>query len=146
MNGRIWTFNWFDALQASRIGASLADVLAPKAKPESADSKDAGIRVSSGALQEVLRRADREVRPLRLNVYKKAKFASSFKLRLLEIGVSIEVAAEVTQTLILHLAMNNAAPVPRGKSPVEHADPPSTAFARDFRTQANEHFNNGSYA
>jgi tetratricopeptide (TPR) repeat protein len=106
------------------------------------DPKKAGPRTSSGALQEALRRADREVRPLRLNVYKKAKFASSFKLRLLEVGVSIVVAAEVTQTLILHLAVNNVAPVP----PVDHADPPSTAFALDFVTQGNEHFNKGNYA
>jgi len=36
--------------------------------------------------------------------------------------------------------------VPRGKSSVDHADPPSTASARDFITQGNEHFGEGNYA
>ncbi len=37
-----------------------------------------------------MRRADREVRTLRLNFYKKARFANSFKWRLIENGVEPE--------------------------------------------------------
>ncbi len=44
------------------------------------------------SMEQLLRRADSEVRPLQLNFYKKAKFANSFKWRLIENGVARETA------------------------------------------------------
>ena len=41
---------------------------------------------------------------LRLNFYKKAKLANSFKWRLIENGVAREIADEVTQSLMLYLS------------------------------------------
>ena len=41
-------------------------------------------------MEQLLQRADSEVRPLQLNFYKKAKFANSFKWRLIENGVARE--------------------------------------------------------
>ncbi len=57
-------------------------------------------------MEQLLRRADSEVRPLQLNFYKKAKFANSFKWRLIENGVAKEVADDVTQSLIVHLSQH----------------------------------------
>ncbi len=54
----------------------------------------------------LLRRADSEVRPLKLNFYKKAKFANSFKWRLIENGIARETADHVTQSLVLHLSQS----------------------------------------
>lgn len=88
---------WFNADEAAQIGAALADQFA---LPQSAAS-DPG-----DALQGVLQRADREVRGLRLNFYKKAKFANAFKWRLLENGVKQALADEATQRLVLHLSRN----------------------------------------
>ena len=50
-------------------------------------------------MQALLQRADSEVRTLRLNFYKKAKFANSFKWRLIENGVEPSIANEVTQVV-----------------------------------------------
>jgi tetratricopeptide (TPR) repeat protein len=95
------TLNWLDARDASEAGIALADGFTP-------DSGLTDIKQSSSGLTNTLRKlfehADRDVRPLGLNFYKKAKFANSFKWRLLENGVDKELANEVTQQLVLHLS------------------------------------------
>ncbi len=55
-------------------------------------------------LEQLYTRADREVRPLELNFYQKAKFANSFKWRLIENGIESGVADGVTQSLLVHLS------------------------------------------
>src|ERR1700722_14675229 len=87
---------WFNAKEAAQIGVALADQFKPQKTAREQDN----------VLQEILQRADLEVRGLRLNVYKKAKFANSFKWRLLENGVEKALADEITQTLLLHLSGN----------------------------------------
>src|ERR1700731_5461120 len=84
---------WLNAREAAEIGAALADEFAPQSN-------------SAGSMEHLLRRADSEVRPLDLNFYKKAKFANSFKWRLIENGVARETADEVTQSLVLHISQN----------------------------------------
>jgi tetratricopeptide (TPR) repeat protein len=93
---------WFNAHDAASAGVALADSLAPSAARSAKDSHNQ----EAGALQALLQRADREVRPLRLNFYKKAKFANSFKWRLIENGVEPSIADELTQSLVLHLSQN----------------------------------------
>ena len=97
------TLNWFNAHEAAKIGTALADQFAQTA-PASSHSDNATQGKASKALHLLLRRADREVRTLRLNFYKKAKFANSFKWRLIEHGVEPAIADQVTQSLILHLS------------------------------------------
>ncbi|HLY52929.1 MAG TPA: tetratricopeptide repeat protein, partial [Steroidobacteraceae bacterium] len=46
---------------------------------------------------------DRAVQPLKLNVFKRAKLANSFKWRLLEKGVEPDLVDELTQALVLRL-------------------------------------------
>ena len=100
-------FEWFDAREAAEVGTALADHFAP---PPSLDpetrKKSAAHGDQGGALEEILQRVDREVLTLRLNFYKKAKFANSFKWRLLENGVQQEIADEITQRLVLRLSAN----------------------------------------
>src|SRR5271169_6540892 len=96
---------WFNAHDAANAGVALADSLAPSAAPRS-DKRTR--KEEAGALQSLLQRADREVRALRLNFYKKAKFANSFKWRLIENGVEKVLADEVTQLLVLHLSGSQA--------------------------------------
>ena len=101
---------WFNAHDAAKAGVTLADSLTPSASPRSAKSTDAG------ALQALLQRADREVRSLRLNFYKKAKFANSFKWRLIENGIEPSIADKVTQSLILHLSQDQPTAATPGDS------------------------------
>jgi tetratricopeptide (TPR) repeat protein len=84
---------WFNGREASEIGEALADEFAPQAS-------------ALGSVEQLLQRADSEVRSLHLNFYKKAKFANSFKWRLIEKGVARKIADDVTQSLVVHLSQN----------------------------------------
>lgn len=98
-------FKYFNASEAADIGVSLADQFASGAMAVRSEEKSQ--QGSKFRIQEILARADRDVRPLQLNFYKKAKFANSFKWRLLEKGIESSLADEVTQSLILHLAQHS---------------------------------------
>jgi tetratricopeptide (TPR) repeat protein len=96
---------WFDASEAAKIGAELADQFAPQYVTRAGKHADQSAPSKQGdELHVILQRADREVRGLRLNFYKKAKFANSFKWRLIENGIEPSIADGLTQSLILHLA------------------------------------------
>src|SRR5271170_1748170 len=94
---------FFNARDAANAGVALADSIVPSAAPRSAKGTR---KEGAGTLQTLLQRADREVRTLQLNFYKKAKFANSFKWRLIENGVEASIADELTQSLILHLSQD----------------------------------------
>jgi tetratricopeptide (TPR) repeat protein len=95
---------WFDATEAMEFAAALADQFSGESKPGSTPTqKKSPPSDPSGALQQILDRADSELKS-RLNFYKKAKFANSFKWRLLENGVDKSIANDVTQRVLLHLA------------------------------------------
>src|ERR1700686_3173938 len=94
---------WLDAREVAEIGVALADEFAPRSTSVAQGSAQSS---PSGSLEQLLRRADSDLRPLQLNFYKKAKFANSFKWRLIENGVARETADEVTQSLVVHLSRN----------------------------------------
>jgi tetratricopeptide (TPR) repeat protein len=98
---------WFNAREATKIGAELADQFAPQpATRAGTHGKQSASNKQGDDLHLILRRADRDVRGLRLNFYKKAKFANSFKWRLIENGVEPSIAGGLTQSLILHLSQD----------------------------------------
>ncbi len=138
--------DWFNSREAAQVGTALADEFAPRTAPAAARANDAVHREPAKALQELLRRADREVRTLRLNFYKKAKFANSFKWRLIENGVAREVADEVTQSLLLHLSQNRADAVQGRDSAVALTDRPPATKAKYLLTQGNQALARGAYA
>ena len=131
---------WFNAHDAANAGVALADSLAPSVGPRSA--KDAR-KQEAGALQALLERADREVRTLRLNFYKKAKFANSFKWRLIENGVKPSIADEVTQSLILHLSQDQPEAAKTGDSGPSRLDSVKMQHLLD---QGNKSLAEGAYA
>jgi tetratricopeptide (TPR) repeat protein len=92
---------WLDGREAAAIGTALANEFAPRTNVVSEPLRQSA---SPDSMQRLLHRADSEVRPLRLNVYKKAKFANAFKWQLIENGVERGVADAVTQSLVLHLS------------------------------------------
>src|SRR5882757_2488132 len=81
--------SWLSAREAVEAGCALADRYPPRT-------------VRDESMHEFLQRAVHELRSLKLNFYKRVRFASAFKWRLLENGVKAETAAELTQTLLLH--------------------------------------------
>jgi tetratricopeptide (TPR) repeat protein len=137
---------WFNAREAAEVGTALADEFAPRTPPAVARSNKAAQEEQTGALQELLRRADREVRSLRLNFYKKAKFANSFKWRLIENGVERAIADEVTQSLVLHLSQNQTGSLQGHEASAAPTDRPHSHNARQLLNQGNNCMAHGAYA
>jgi tetratricopeptide (TPR) repeat protein len=138
--------DWFNAREAADTGAALADKFASQlASHAKRDGKTPSVGFNN-ALVELLRRADSEVRSLRLNFFRKAKFANSFKWRLIESGVAREIADEVTQSLVLHLARPVADPLQNQESRVAPADHTSLTEAKRLFSRANQCFARGAYA
>ena len=137
-------FDWFDSREAVQIGAALADEFAPRTSPAPANGEAAGN--SPGALQQLLRRADSDVRSLNLNFYQKAKFANSFKWRLLDNGVAKETADTVTQSLVVHLTQKSQLPASEQDSAAAPADKSDRAKAQQLFNQGNSRLEKGAYA
>ncbi len=95
---------WFSAQDAIAAGHALADsflrddALATKGRAK-AQAGDRRIEV-----QRLLRRAVLEARPLKLNLFKRAKLLGAFKWRLIEQGFDEAGASELTHLLLLQLS------------------------------------------
>src|ERR1700686_2570612 len=134
---------WLNGREAAEIGVALADEFAPRT--ESAVTQGSPQSSASGSMEQLLQRADSEVRPLQLNFYKKAKFANSFKWRLIENGVARETADDVTQSLVLHLSQSQI-PALNRKLAGAPTNPPDRAKALQLFHRGNKSFAQGAYA
>jgi len=137
------TLAWFNGREAAEIGTALADEYAPRT--DSAVARSSAHKAAPESMELLLRRADSEVRPLQLNIYKKAKFANSFKWRLIENGVAREAADAVTQALVVHLSQSqisasikNSADTPAGR--------PDRAKTQQLFHRGNKFFEQGAHA
>ena len=134
--------DWFNSREAAEIGTALADEFAPRmAATVSART------ASSKVIAQLLQRADGKVRSLRLTLFKKAKFANSFKWRLIENGVARETADELTQSLVLHLFAKprDLAAQHQDPNPVTAGAQHSTADRRELLRSGNQAFERGAY-
>jgi tetratricopeptide (TPR) repeat protein len=139
-------FDWFNAREAAKIGAALADEFAPKQiLTENIPGKQPASSEPGDALQKILVRADAEDLRLRLNFYKKAKLANSFKWRLLENGVDKALADEVTQRLALHLADSQRRSAPRDNSDTSGSDQLQSHDPKQLLAQGNKAMARGDY-
>ena len=91
---------WLNAREATDVGTALADDYVLQSEPGSAGSPRKGGN-PHGPRQEVqrflnkfLQGVDRDARPLKLNLFQRAKLANSFKWRLLEKGIEAQVAGD----------------------------------------------------
>jgi tetratricopeptide (TPR) repeat protein len=138
---------WFDASEATKIGVELADQFAPQQVTRAAANSNQSAGGKQGdQLHEILQRADREVRGLRLNFYKKAKIANSFKWRLLENGVEKTLADEVTQRLVLHLSGNQSGSALSDNGDTAARDRPQPNDAKYLLAQGNRSIARGAYS
>jgi tetratricopeptide (TPR) repeat protein len=136
---------WFDASEATKIGVELADGFTPQQTTRATANSTESAGVKQGdELHAILQRADREVRGLRLNFYKKAKFANSFKWRLLENGVEKALADEVTQRLVLHLSGNQSGPALGDDAGATYRPQPNDA--KYLLEQGNRSIERGAYS
>jgi tetratricopeptide (TPR) repeat protein len=94
--------DWFNAREAIQVGSTLADSLL---KPSGTGSRHTASRPKDGRaeVQKFLQRALREIRPLKLNLFKRSKLLTAFKWKLLENGYDRTAAEELTHTLLMQL-------------------------------------------
>jgi hypothetical protein len=96
---------WFNAKQATEVGNALAEEFVRQtASSPSKRRKKTRAEENHAELQSFIQRIDSEARPLRLNLYKRAKLANSFKWKLLQNGFEQPIADELTRMLLLRLA------------------------------------------
>ncbi len=138
---------WFKAREAADVGVALANEFAPPAAPQPQLNDKSEQTGRLKPLEELLQHADRDVRGLELNFYQRAKFANSFKWRLIENGVNRDVADDVTQSLIVHLskgptgaAADHRSAGPRGSRPDE------SGTTKALHASAKKAFDEGDYA
>ncbi len=112
---------WFNAREATTVGSSLADAYLRDSTSASKTRAKAQASDRRSDVQRLLRRAVLNARPLKLNLFKRAKLLGSFKWRLIEQGIDRGSADELTQLLLLQLSGGPLA------APVPAATPPATA-------------------
>jgi tetratricopeptide (TPR) repeat protein len=115
---------WLDRLN-SRIAADVGNSLADHfmAAASTGDRRAPRSARQRKVIQSFLARVDSEVRPLRLGLFRRAKLASSFKVRLLNGGTDRALADELAQMLQLRLAAGMADAEPEARhdvSPESH--------------------------
>jgi tetratricopeptide (TPR) repeat protein len=139
--------DWFDSREVTEIGIALADQYAQQ---QDSTAVPHGGKTAKGEsrdpLQGILDRARHELRTLRLNFYKRAKFANSFKWRLLEKGVGRDIADTVTEKLVLHLSLNQAGSTFSQDEIAGPAVQPQSRNARSLLTQGNKCAARGEYS
>ena len=95
-------FNWLDATEAVEAGTALADAV-------HLGSASGGRNDPEQLRQKLMQQVDRAIRPLKLNVFKRARLAHSFKWRLLEKGMEAGLVERLTQALVMRLTAGKPA-------------------------------------
>jgi len=142
-------FQWFNANEAEKIACELADQFAPQAAPVAGSTGHASTPDNgkdSAALRDLIRRVETDGRLCGLNFYKKARFANSFKWRLLEKGIEPGTANHVTTSLVVHLS--RGAGTANGDSGANPADEPTSASGTipDLLRRGNKAFAGADYS
>jgi Flp pilus assembly protein TadD len=137
---------WFNTSEVTQVGTALADdvVLQSDAGAAAMRGRGSNAQELQKFLQRFLQRVDREARPLKLNLLKRAKLANTFKWRLLEKGVEQQLADELTRALVLRLTTSQAAEA----SVTAVVGPKRRSSARDaqaLHTRGNELLARGAY-
>lgn len=117
--------DWFNAREAVALGTSLADHFLPEdSRGAARHPKHSSLKAAPANVQRFIQRVVQEARPLKLNLFKRARLLNSFKWRLLEHGYDQGAADALTQQLLLQLcesqadapSANSSAPAGPGKS------------------------------
>jgi len=125
---------WFSARDAVEAGSELADEFPLLSLVGAAGrSSRAQQRARDDALREFIRRATDRIWPMRLNFYKGARFANSFKWRLLERGVDADTANEATRRLLVQISLKQSG---------DGAEAGSASIARSSGASARSDSNN----
>jgi tetratricopeptide (TPR) repeat protein len=137
---------WFNTREAADLGAALAAQFAAAAATQPVRGSEGKRKENASALAQLHERADREVRPLELNFYQMARFANSFKWKLIENGVESGVADGVTQSLIMHLSRGPAGATTNRGATAAQAGGDHSGKTHDLLTRAEKALKAGDNA
>jgi tetratricopeptide (TPR) repeat protein len=135
---------WFNAREAAEVGAELADQLTKGTISAPAVRATKSTQAHTLKLKELLDKAER-VRSLRLNFYKRVKFANSFKWRLIENGIEGALAGELTQNLVLHLSLSKPNSKRQDNPLAATYHSPASSDTKHLFIKANKCLAKGSY-
>jgi hypothetical protein len=99
-------FKGFNTRKATDAGNALADELL-KAR-DKAGGRKSDRQGPAAQVQSFLAQVERDVVPLRLGMFQRAKLASSFKWRLLENGFEPAIVDELIRLMLVRLAARPA--------------------------------------
>jgi hypothetical protein len=95
-------FSWFDARDAQQFGETLAGFFS-----ERVPASDAGNNAAGSKKQEVVEKIGLQIQVFKvshkMNLYKKAKLANSFKWKLLDAGYNPDLVDELTRIILIKL-------------------------------------------
>lgn len=135
--------SWFNAREAAEAATTLADQFPLQAVSASARGRQG---TQGEQLQEFLQRVPGKIQNLRLNFFRRARFANSFRWRLVERGVDAAIADDVTQTLVLHLSLHQTNPAPDDGPNEVTARPADLSSARTLLSRGDEALARGDHA
>lgn len=142
-------FKWLDATEASQVGTALADdfhLQSSGSRPDARSKEQPGPRQDlQRLLQRFLQQVDRAAGPLRLNFFKRAKLANSFKWRLLEKGIEPGLVDELTRALVVRLS-GVAAPAARAAAGGSASRRSSAQEAQALHARGHEALARGAFA
>lgn len=97
-------FKWWDTREVVEIGTKLADCFRPQVRRELPADRDVHpFGIHPRELENFLKRVTREVGPLKLGLFRRAKLLNSFKWRLREHGFDSSEADQLTQMVLFQL-------------------------------------------
>lgn len=139
--------DWFNAREAVEVGTSLADCYLPGAVPEAAGRRLASRSADDGKhLQRFLQRAARDVRPLKLNLFKRAKLLNAFKWTLIERGCDRETVDHLTEMLLLQISGGPlSAAAPTGATRTRQSEGGTSRRIPSLMSEADARFAEGDY-
>jgi tetratricopeptide (TPR) repeat protein len=115
--------SWFDSEEATGVGAALARDVASTATVRMRRAGPSTSEQNARDLRRFLQKVGNDAGSLRLNLYKKARLAGSFKAKLLESGIEPALAEDLTQLLLTQLASEQLVVDAELATPTRHKRP-----------------------
>lgn len=95
-------FSWLDASDAQKFGTTLADFLIERIPADGSGRKEKSLAKKQEVVNKMLLQIEIFKANHKLNVYKKAKLANSFKWKLLDAQFESELVDELTKTVLVN--------------------------------------------
>ena len=94
-------FSWLDASEAQKFGTTLAEFFIERVPADNSGKKEKSLAKQQEIIKKMLLQVEIFKVNNKLNLYKKAKLANSFKWKLLDAKFDSELVDELTKTILV---------------------------------------------